>query len=228
MSDGNPEETTAPESETIADTEQEGLLEVSIPQIPAPSLFESPHQVMNVSTPAPEAPLDAPRATSPWTPSYSVSVQGSPLPRSTELTESQAQDDAVVDTIDLIHESTATEEVSVDVNTGNVLQEPPVDAVVITEPSAQVESATEPISEVVIDAAVPVPSEEAFDPARTEIGSVIDNAAVEESVASVVVAAKESSEEAVDSTVIEDAEVSAGEDTVAEGITEDQPQVRYK
>ncbi|KAJ7127037.1 hypothetical protein C8R44DRAFT_112368 [Mycena epipterygia] len=42
-----------------------------------------------------EAPLDPPRASSPWTSSYSVSVQGSPLPASAELMDSGLEESSI-------------------------------------------------------------------------------------------------------------------------------------
>ncbi|KAJ7170627.1 hypothetical protein C8R43DRAFT_980281 [Mycena crocata] len=62
---------------------------------PSPPQFFSTEQEdsIKLDVSALEAPLDQPRASSPWTPSYSVSVQGSPLPVSLELKDAGLQAD---------------------------------------------------------------------------------------------------------------------------------------
>ncbi|KAJ7475805.1 hypothetical protein FB451DRAFT_257411 [Mycena latifolia] len=77
---------------------------VSSEDTPAPTAQEiSPIEQGNFIEPVADAPaLDSlvlpPRASSPWTPSYSVSVQGSPLPVPTELMNAEPQGDDLVDT----------------------------------------------------------------------------------------------------------------------------------
>ncbi|KAJ6619702.1 hypothetical protein B0H10DRAFT_2216541 [Mycena sp. CBHHK59/15] len=80
-----------------------------------------------------DASLDPPRSSSPWTPSYSVSVQGSPFPTSTELAESTVEVDDMV-AVDEIQQSAAETmpvpaevvgEVASEINTA--LRQPAVD-----------------------------------------------------------------------------------------------------
>ncbi|KAJ6531742.1 hypothetical protein B0H19DRAFT_454327 [Mycena capillaripes] len=90
--------------EPEAAAEQVQIVDVAEPAVdPVPDVVQP-----MVDTSALEAPVDAPRPSSPWTPSYSVSVQGSPLPVTTQLLDA---DKPVVD----IDQSAAAAEEMVDV-----------------------------------------------------------------------------------------------------------------
>ncbi|KAJ7035002.1 hypothetical protein C8F04DRAFT_1099754, partial [Mycena alexandri] len=95
-----PERPGSPWTPSYSVTQQgwEGDGPVPVPP-PHPEMFTSQQEdfvkpTVDIDVSALEAPLDPPRASSPWTPSYSVSVQGSPLPVSTELTDSVLAEDA--------------------------------------------------------------------------------------------------------------------------------------
>ncbi|KAJ7158798.1 hypothetical protein C8R46DRAFT_401189 [Mycena filopes] len=89
-----PERPRSPWTPSYSVTQQgwEGDAPIPVPP-PRPEMFTSEEEdlvkpTVDVDVSTLEAPLDPPRASSPWTPSYSVSVQGSPHPVSTELTDS--------------------------------------------------------------------------------------------------------------------------------------------
>ncbi|KAJ7931471.1 hypothetical protein B0H13DRAFT_847133 [Mycena leptocephala] len=89
-------------SDELMDSRLEGddvVDKVEQPEPAAEQILEAavPDSIPMVDVSAVEATVDPPRASSPWTPSYSVSVQGSPLPVSAELVDSGLEADADVD-----------------------------------------------------------------------------------------------------------------------------------
>jgi hypothetical protein len=101
-------------SDELMDSRLEGDVvdKVEQPEPAAEQILEVavPDSIPMVDVSAVEAAVDPPRASSPWTASYSVSVQGSPLPVSAELVDSALEAD-----VDDVHQPEPTAEAIVEV-----------------------------------------------------------------------------------------------------------------
>ncbi|KAJ6604770.1 hypothetical protein DFH09DRAFT_321612 [Mycena vulgaris] len=154
----------------------------SAPRLEVVDAIEEVEPAAEVS--ALEAPLDPPRASSPWTPSYSVSVQGSPLPVATNLA---LQEDTLVDisqptsvaegieSADPILEAPTPQEIDIVAPTLDV-----VDAATVEETSAEAPTADELAPEEVTGVAEAVDPIPEAAPQEISLGNVAEAEATRE------------------------------------------------